>query len=409
MRLYATVASDRGSREGDGSRSGANARYKEGIEAPDTMGTMAPERRRPVNFSAGPAVLPELVLRQASEDLVGLPGVGISPLEISHRSSWFTGVIEEAEANLRGLLGLRDDHRVLFLQGGASLQFSMVPMDLLRGTGRRAEYVVTGSWGEKAVREGAREGDVAVAWSGADHGFTRIPSPGEVVAHADAAYLHVTSNETIQCVEFPETWIPRAPSGIPLICDASSDFLSRPIDPDRYGLLYAGAQKNAGPSGLTVVIVGDEVLDRIPDGLPTMLDYRTHVAAGSRYNTPPVFSVYVLLLVSRWLRDDIGGLEKMAELNEEKASLLYDEIDTSEGFYRGHADADARSRMNVTWRLASDELEARFLEEAAERDLVELKGHRSVGGIRASIYNAMPPEGVEALAGFMRAFAAANA
>jgi phosphoserine aminotransferase len=196
---------------------------------------------------------------------------------------------------------------------------------------------------------------------------------------------------------------------VPLICDASSDFLSRPIDPGRYGLLYAGAQKNAGPSGLTVAIVSDEVLDRIPDGLPTMLDYRTHVAAGSRYNTPPVFSIYVLLLVTRWLRDDVGGLEKMAELNEEKASLLYDEIDSSEGFYRGHADAGARSRMNVTWRLPSEELEARFLEGAAGRDLVELKGHRSVGGIRASIYNAMPREGVEVLARFMRGFADTNA
>jgi phosphoserine aminotransferase len=367
------------------------------------------ENRRPFNFSPGPAVLPEPVLRRASDELVALPDIGISPLEISHRSSWFTDVIEEAEANLRGLLGLRDDHRVLFLQGGASLQFSMVPMDLLRGTGRRAEYVVTGSWGEKAVREGAREGEVAVVWSGAEDGFRRIPTPDEVAARADAAYLHVTSNETIQGVEFTEARIPDTPAGVPLICDASSDFLSRPIDGGRYGLLYAGAQKNVGPSGLTVVIVSPEVLARIPDGLPTMLDYRTHVAGGSRYNTPPVFSVYVLLLVSRWLRDDIGGLEKMAELNEEKASLLYDEIDVSEGFYRGHAAADARSRMNVTWRLPSEELETRFVEGATRRDLVELKGHRSVGGIRASIYNAMPREGVETLAGFMREFAAANA
>jgi phosphoserine aminotransferase len=268
---------------------------------------------------------------------------------------------------------------------------------------------VTGSWGEKAVREGAREGEVAVLWSGADQGFRRIPTPGEVAADADAAYLHVTSNETIQGVEFPEARIPDAPAGVPLICDASSDFLSRPIDVGRYGLLYAGAQKNLGPSGLTVVIVSDEVLGRIPDGLPTMLDYRTHVAGGSRYNTPPVFSVYILLHVSRWLRDDVGGLEKMAELNEEKASLLYDEIDMSEGFYRGHAATDARSRMNVTWRLPSEELETRFVEGATQRDLVELKGHRSVGGIRASIYNAMPREGVETLAGFMRAFAAQNA
>lgn len=370
---------------------------------------MATENRRLVNFSAGPAVLPEPVLRRASEELVALEGVGVSPLEISHRSSWFTEVIEEAEANLRGLLGLHDDQRVLFLQGGASLQFSMVPMDLLRGSGRRAEYVVTGSWGEKAVREGAREGEVAVVWSGADGGFSRVPSDGEFVAGPDAAYLHVTSNETIQGVEFPDPRIPHAPEGVPLVCDVSSDFLARPVDAGRYGLLYAGAQKNAGPSGLTVVIVRDDVLETIPDGLPTMLDYRTHVAGGSRYNTPPVFSIYILMLVSRWLRDDVGGLEKMAELNEEKASMLYDEIDRSPGFYRGHADADSRSRMNVTFRLPSGELETRFLEGAAHRDLVELKGHRSVGGIRASIYNAMPREGVEALAGFMRDFAEANA
>jgi phosphoserine aminotransferase len=364
--------------------------------------------RRVVNFAAGPAVLPEPVLARASDELVALPGIGISPLEISHRSRWFTDVIEEAEANLRGLLGLRDDQRVLFLQGGASLQFSMVPMDLLRDGGRRAAYVVTGSWGEKAVHEAAREGEVTVVWTGADEGFTRVPTSDEVVADPDAAYLHVTSNETIQGVEFPEAGVPHAPEGVPLICDMSSDFLARPIDAGRYGLIFAGAQKNAGPSGLTVVIVREDVLARIPDGLPTMLDYRTHVTGGSRFNTPPVFSIYILLLVSRWLRDDVGGLEKMAEQNEEKASLLYDEIDTSDGFYRGHADADSRSRMNVTWRLPSGELETRFLEEAAHRDLVELKGHRSVGGIRASIYNAMPREGVEALAGLMRDFAAAN-
>jgi phosphoserine aminotransferase len=326
-------------------------------------------------------------------------------LEISHRSSAFEAIVEEAEANLRDLLGVGPAHRVLFLQGGASLQFTMVPMNLVRPSGGPAAYVVTGSWGERAFAEADRLGPATVAWSGAADGFASVPEDvADVPVPADAAYLHVTSNETIQGVELPAGFEP--PSGPPLVCDASSDILSRPIDVDRYALLYAGAQKNAGAAGLTIVVIRDDVLDRIRDDLPTMLDYRTHAEHGSRYNTPPVFSIYVLLLVTRWLRDDVGGLETMRERNREKASLLYEAIDGSDGFYRGHATPEARSAVNVTFRLPSPDLEAAFLAAAAERGLVELAGHRSVGGVRASIYNGMPLEGVRRLRELMDDFAA---
>ena len=361
---------------------------------------------RVYNFAPGPAMLPLPVLEQVQREVVALPGVGESPLEISHRSSWFEGVIAEAEVNLRELLQIPDSHRIVFCQGGATMQFSMVAMDLLRT--RTADYVVTGSWGEKAVKQAEKVGAVRVAWSGAAEGHVRVPGPDELMASLspDAAYAHVTSNETIQGVQFPGT--PPTLGGVPLVCDASSDFLSRPIDVARFAVLYAGAQKNAGPAGVTVVLVRDDVLERIPDGLPTLLDYRTYVEHDSMYNTPPVFAIYVLMLVTRWLRDEVGGLEKQADANREKARLLYTEIDESDGFYRGHADAGSRSIMNVTFRLPSEELDRRFVAEAAAEGLVELKGHRSVGGIRASLYNAMTIEGTSALADFMRAFAEAN-
>jgi phosphoserine aminotransferase len=360
---------------------------------------------RVVNFSAGPATLPPSVLAQAQRDLVSLPGVGISPLEISHRSPWFEGVIAEAEANLRTLLAIPDPYRVVFLQGGASMQFSMVPMNLLRGSARPAEYVVTGAWGAKAAVEGAKEGPTTVLWSGAGERFVRVPRLEELAPSPEAPYLHVTANETIQGVEWPPGGEPQAGT---LVCDSSSDFLSRPIDVARYGLLFAGAQKNAGPAGVTVAIVRGDVLERIPDGLPSMLDYRTYAEHGSLYNTPPVFAIYVLMLVTRWLLHEVGGLARQHEMNAAKARLLYEEIDGSGGVYRGHADAGSRSLMNVTWRLADEDLERRFVAEAADQGLIELKGHRSVGGIRASIYNAMPREGVEVLAAFMRAFAQRN-
>jgi len=370
---------------------------------PLPVGNMAHMHERLWNFSPGPAALPLPVLERAREELLALPGAGASVLEISHRSAAFEAVIDEAEANLRELLGVPDTHRVLFLQGGASLQFSMVPMNLLRGT---AEYVVTGSWGKKAVAEARELGDVRAVWDGTESGMTTVPHLERLRLDPAAAYLHVTSNETIQGVEFRQGF--ELMSGAPLVCDGSSDFLSRPTPVERYGVLYAGAQKNAGPAGLTIVLLREDLLERIPAGLPTMLDYRTHVGNRSLYNTPPVFAIYVFVLVTRWLRDEIGGLEEMHARNRQKADLLYRAIDGSEGFYRGHAASAARSLMNVTWRLPNEELERAFLAEAGREGFIELKGHRSVGGIRASIYNAMPLEGVEALRGFMDDFRARN-
>jgi phosphoserine aminotransferase len=353
------------------------------------------------NFSAGPAMLPRSVVEEAREHLLALPGAGASILEISHRSRGFGAVIEEAEANLRELLAIPSTHHVLFLQGGASLQFSMVPMNLLRGAAAPAAYVVTGSWGSKAAAEARREGPVRIAWDGAGDGYVRVPDLGSLEG-LGATYIHVTSNETIQGVEYPPGFEPAA--GAPLVCDASSDLLSRPLAIERYGLLYAGAQKNAAPAGLTLVVVRDDVLATIPPDLPTMLDYRTFVEHRSLYNTPPVFAIYVLMLVTRWIRDEVGGLDAMLERNREKAGLLYEAIDASEGFFLGHAAPEARSLMNVTFRLRTPELDRAFLEEAERADLVELQGHRSVGGIRASIYNAMPLDGVRALRELMDGF-----
>lgn len=371
---------------------------------PPDIGSLVAMSDRVVNFGSGPATLPLPVLEQVQRDLLSLPGIGISPLEISHRSSWFAGVLEEAEGNLRSLLGVPATHRIVFCQGGATQQFSMVAMNLLRGSGGIAEYVVTGSWGTKAVREAGREGAVRVAWSGAELGFVRVPEADDWTPSPDAAYLHVTTNETIEGVEWSVPPVP--PPGVPLVADASSDLLSRPIDVGGFGVLYAGAQKNAGPAGVTIAIMRGDLLDRVPDGLPTMLDYRTFVEHGSLYNTPPVFAIYVVMLVTRWLRDEVGGLEGQERRNRAKAELLYDAIDASEGFYRGHADPGSRSLMNVTFRLPSDQLDARFVSEAARRGLAELRGHRSVGGVRASIYNAMPIDDVETLATFMGDFAA---
>ncbi len=358
------------------------------------------------NFSAGPATLPLSVIERARDELVSLPGAGASVLEISHRSTAFEEIVGEAEANLRELLGVPEGYRVLFLQGGASLQFSMVPMNLLgQGT---AEYVVTGTWAEKAIAEARKVGSTRVVWDGAGSSFTTVPDLGGLELDPAAAYLHVTSNETIQGIELPEAFEPPA-GGAPLVCDASSDFLSRPLPIERYGLLYAGAQKNAGPAGLTIVVLRHDLLGRVPDGLPTMLDFRTHAENRSLYNTPPSFAVYVFMLVTRWLRDEVGGLGEMRERNRAKAAVLYEAIDASDGFYRGHAAPDARSLMNVTWRLPSEDLEEAFLAEATAQGLLELKGHRSVGGVRASIYNAMPLEGVERLRAFMDDFGTRSA
>jgi phosphoserine aminotransferase len=360
------------------------------------------------NFSPGPATLPRSVLERVQRELVELPGLGISPLEVSHRSPWFEGVIRDAEANLRDLLGIPDSHAVIFCPGGASLQFSMVAVNLLRGRPEAAAYVLTGSWGERALAEAETEGTARTAWSGAADGYVRVPAAGEIMVDPGAAYLHLTTNETIQGVEFPSGAEPDLPRDVPLVADASSDLLSRPIPVERYGLLYAGAQKNAGPAGVTLAILRRDLLGRAPGRLPSMLDYRTYVEHGSLFNTPPVFAIYVLALVTAWLRDEVGGLDRQEKINREKADLVYAEVDRSDGFYRGHAEPASRSRMNVTFRLPSESLERHFVTDADAEGLMELKGHRSVGGVRASLYNAMPVAGAEALAGFMRRFAASN-
>ena len=358
-------------------------------------------RERIYNFSPGPAALPLHVLREIQRDLLSYPGAGASILEISHRSATMDAILAETEANLRGLLAIPDHYRVLFMQGGARLQFSMVPLNLLRGRSQPAQYVLTGSWGEQAAVEARREGTVSIAWDGAADGYRRVPAAGELTIDPGAAYVHITSNETIQGVQFPSEPEVGAPT---LVCDASSYFLSRPIEIERYGLLYACAQKNAGPAGLTLAIVRDDVLERCADGLHTMLDYRQFAESRSLVNTPPVFAIYVLMLVTRWLRKEMGGLEGIAELNRRKAQSLYQVLDALPEFYIGHAHRDSRSTMNVTFRLPDGDLEKAFLKEADKRGLSQLKGHRSVGGIRASIYNAMPLEGVESLRHFMTEF-----
>ncbi|HKS42485.1 MAG TPA: 3-phosphoserine/phosphohydroxythreonine transaminase [Blastocatellia bacterium] len=350
------------------------------------------------NFSAGPAVLPVTVLEEAQRDLLALPGVGMSVVEISHRSKAFDEIILGAEADIRKLAGVPDNYRVLFLQGGASLQFSMIPMNILP-TGGKADYIVTGSWSEKAVKEAQKVGTVNIAATTKAENFTRTPRQDELKLDPEAAYVHMTTNETIHGVEWkhdPEV------GNVPMVADASSDIFNGPINVDKYALIYAGAQKNLAPAGVTLVIIREDLLARSPAGLHTMLNYNTHVKDRSLYNTPPVFSIYVMRLVLKWLLDE-GGLEGIKGRNEEKAGILYDVIDASD-FYRGHADPGSRSLMNVTYRLPSEELEKQFVSEATKAGLDGLKGHRSVGGIRASIYNAFPREGVEALVAFMKEF-----
>jgi phosphoserine aminotransferase len=355
------------------------------------------------NFGAGPAVLPEPVLEEAQRDLIALPGVGMSILEISHRSKAFDAIIQGCEADIRKLAGIPDDYQILFLQGGASMQFSMVPMNFLH-SGSSADYIVTGSWSKKAVKEAQKTGTVHVAGTTEADKFTRVPAQAEVKLDPAAAYLHFTSNETIHGVEWKRE--PEA-GAVPLVCDASSDIFSRPIDVSRYALIYAGAQKNLGPSGVTLVILRNDLLERVAKNLPAMLDYKVQAENKSLYNTPPVFGVYVMRLVMKWLVDQ-GGLEAIGRANAEKAKILYDALDASGGFYRPHARPDSRSNMNVTFRLPSEDLEKQFVSEARAVRLDGLKGHRSVGGIRASLYNAFPKKGVEALVSFLKDFAQKN-
>jgi phosphoserine aminotransferase len=354
------------------------------------------------NFSAGPAVLPLPVLQQAQRELLALPDVGMSVLEISHRSKAFEDVLERAEADIRQLANIPPGYRVLFLQGGASQQFAMVPMNLL-SPDSTADYIVTGVWATKAAEEARKIGNVHIAATMKAEQFTRVPRDEEIVLTPGAAYVHMTSNNTIYGTEWKD--LPNV-GGLPLVSDASSDIFSRPIDVARHALIYAGAQKNLGPAGVTLVIIREDLLVRSRASLPAMLSYGVHAENKSLYNTPPVFAIYLLGLVMSWLLGQ-GGLDAVAMRNERKAAKLYAAIDRG-GFYRGTAQKESRSLMNVTFRLSSEELEKRFVQDAEKEGLDGLKGHRSVGGMRASIYNAFPEAGIEALVAFMREFERKN-
>ena len=350
------------------------------------------------NFAAGPAILPLPVLEEAQRNLVALPGVGMSVLELSHRSSTFEELLHQAIADIRDLAGIPSNYRILMLQGGASLQFSMVPMNLLT-PGATADYIDTGSWADKAIKEAKRVGRVNVTGSTKADNYSRIPSSAELNLTAGAAYVHMTSNNTIEGTEWKS--LPDV-GNVPLVSDASSDIFSRPINIGGHGLVYAGAQKNLGPAGVTLVIIREDLLLRSSDSLHTVLDYRTHAKNNSLYNTPNTFGIYILGLTMKWLRSS-GGLQGIQAANERKAAKLYAEIDRS-GFYRGTAQKESRSLMNVTFRLPNEDLEKVFAKEATAAGLDGLKGHRLVGGMRASIYNAFPEAGVDALIGFMREF-----
>lgn len=360
--------------------------------------------KRVHNFNPGPAVLPLTVLQQAQAELLDYKGTGMSIMEISHRSKEFEAVIGEAEANIRELIGLPTNYKVMFLQGGASLQFAMAPMNL-RPAGASADYLVTGSWGKTALKEASKLGAARAAAKTEDTNFNRLPSVSEIKYDPQAAYLHFTSNETIHGVQFSSE--PTAPAGVPLICDMSSDFLSRPFDASKYAFIYAGAQKNAGPAGVCIVIARQDMIERVPANLPALLDYKVLSESNSLHNTPPSWSIYIVGLVLKWLKD-LGGLPAIYKINQEKAGLIYKAIDNSGGFYRGHALPEARSIMNVPFRLPSEALEEQFVKDAKKAELIGLKGHRSVGGLRASIYNALPVESAKALVQFMEEFQRKN-
>lgn len=356
---------------------------------------------RVYNFSAGPAVLPEPVLRQAQQDIWDIEGSGIGIMEHSHRGKVFDAVAKRAEADCRKIAGIPDNYRVLFLQGGASTQFYMIPANFL-AQGATADYINTGAWSKKAIKEAKLYGSVHVAGSSEDENFSYIPT--KMSYSANPSYVHFTSNNTIFGTEWQGE--PDVPAGATLVCDASSDIFSRPIDVSKYGLIYAGAQKNLGPSGVTLVIIREDLLEKPVRELPTMMKYATHAEKGSMFNTPPCMGIYIMGLVFRWILDQ-GGLEAVAKHNAAKAKLIYDVLDGS-SFYKAAARSDSRSMMNVTFRGPSEELEKKFIAEAAEAGFAGLKGHRSVGGMRASIYNAFPAKGCEDLARFMRDFAAKN-
>ncbi len=357
---------------------------------------------RVFNFSAGPGALPQEVLEQARQEMLDWQDSGMSVMEMSHRGKEFMSIAAQAEADLRELLAVPDNYKVLFLQGGASAQFAMVPLNLLRGK-RSADYINTGAWSKKAIGEAKRFCDVNIAGSSEASKFSNVPAQSELKLNADAAYLHFTPNETIGGVEFP--YLPET-AGIPLVVDMSSTILSRPIDVSKYGVIYAGSQKNIGPAGLTLVIIRDDLIGETLAGTPAMFDYKMHADNDSMYNTPPTFSWYMAGLVFAWLKR-LGGLQAVAEINQRKASKLYAAIDNSD-FYANPVAPECRSWMNVPFTLADVELDALFLKEAGEIGLKTLKGHRSVGGMRASIYNAMPEVGIDVLVGFMADFEKRN-
>lgn len=354
------------------------------------------------NFSAGPAAIPDEVLREARENILSLGNLGMGVMEISHRSKQFTEIITTAESDLRELLDLPANYQVLFLQGGATLQFSMVPMNLL-GENQTADYLVTGVWSEKAVTEAKKIGEVHIAADTKPANYTRVPQPNEIKFSNSPAYVHFTSNNTI----FGTQWASEPPGAKgSLVVDASSDILSRPLDVSKYALIYAGAQKNLGPSGLVLVIVRDDLLTHPPSTMPAYMNYRIHAEKKSLYNTPNTWGIYLMGLTFKWLKSQ-GGLQAVSQANRAKAQLLYDAIDGSE-FFTGHAEPESRSVMNVTWRLPSEALETEFVKQAEAAGLSGLKGHRSVGGLRASIYNACPRRAVEDLVVFMKAFESKN-
>ena len=358
--------------------------------------------KRILNFSAGPAVLPESVLRQAQADLWDIADSGIGVLEHSHRGAVITRVLDEAEEDCRAIAGISEDYHVLFLQGGATLQFTMVPMNFLRPQ-RTADYIDTGVWTNKAITDARLFGNVNIAFDGSAGSYDHVPNAGELTLNADAAYTWYCSNNTVYGTQFTE----RPATDTPLVCDASSDIFSRPIDIAAHAVIFAGAQKNLGPAGCTLVIIRKDLLDRANDGIPAILDYRRHADKGSRLNTPPVFGFYAMGRVFKWILDQ-GGLDALAGRNQAKARVLYDAIDESAGFYRPVARADSRSLMNVTFRTPEKALDTLFVEQALRHGMAGLKGHRSVGGLRASIYNAFPNQGCQTLASFMGEFAASN-
>jgi len=358
-------------------------------------------KRGVYNFYGGMAIYPPRVIEEARRDLLEYENTGLSILEMSHRSQTFRGIVDQTEKNLRQLMNIPDNYHVLFLQGGESLQFSMIPINFLRGKNRPANYIVTGYWSKKAIKDPQREGQVNIIWDGSDEGFTRVPKQHELRFDPEAAYVYYTTNETVEGIQFPTIL---DVGDIPLVCDMCSDFITKPVDVTKYALISAHGQKNAGIAGVSIVIIRDDFLKDIPDNIHTMLDYRPHIEKRSIYNTSPTFAIYTVMLMTRWLIEDIGGLENMDKLARCRSAIIYGLLDKNEGFYKSHAKPDSRSLINIVFKLPTAELTQKFIAEGAEEGLIGLQGHRSLGGIRASFFNPMPMEGVHALQDFMMRF-----